>query len=228
MSIAIIEAQIAQLTKTLNTLKFAQRKQSASPILCLFDLETTGLGKTAHIKICEYGMVNYTTGRVFQRHVNPLQAVSESVTRIHGLRSDFLARQSSWKRVGVELNDAIEEARDGDNSKPVILGGFNSKRYDSRILTFEHHRHGLRYPPNVFFVDFREILTDFVPLQKKKGLAEYHKAATGKEIVSAHTAVADARAIANILDTITDRDALFEKIEGSMEATEACIRRCFK
>ena len=147
---------------------------------------------------------------------------------MHKLKNEFLMLQPPWSKVGTALNAAIEGMRE-DSATPVVLGGFNSKRYDSRILTFEHHRHGLRFPPNVFFVDFREVFPDFISLgENRKGLAEYHMRVTGKAIPSAHTAVADAKAIARILDTIGDRERLLGAIEEKMEASEAVVRRCFR
>ena len=231
MSIAQLESQIAKLTRQLNTLKMGGAPRGRRrPLLCLFDLETTGLGKTSLIKICEVGLVEFPSLRVHQWHVNPLQSVSAAVTRVHGLKNEFLKMQDPWAKVGAAMNAALEGMRDGDSSRPIVLGGFNSKRYDSRIMTFEHNRHGLKYPPNLFFVDFREIFPEFIVIDghKKKGLAEYHMQATGTGITSAHTAVADARAIANIIDTIEDRSKLFCLIEDKMEASEAVIRRCFR
>ena len=226
MSISQIEAQIARLTRELASLRMAKHRAKQRPVLCLFDLETTGLGKTSQIRICEAGLVEYMGGRVHQWHVNPLQSVSLAAARVHKLKNEFLRLQDPWSKVGKEFNASLEGMRE-DTSTPIVLGGFNSKRYDSRILTFEHHRHGLHYPANVFFVDFRDIFPQFIRLEGKKGLADYHRSATGKEINSAHTAVADAKAIGNVLDTIEDRGRLRELIEEKMEASEAVIKRCF-
>ena len=228
MSIAQIEAQMASLSKQLATLKVKARRGRKKSVLCLFDLETTGLGKTSLINICEAGLVEYESGRVHQWYANPLRPVSLAASRVHKLKNEFLMLQPPWSKVGTALNAAIEGMRE-DSATPVVLGGFNSKRYDSRILTFEHHRHGLRFPPNVFFVDFREVFPDFISLgENRKGLAEYHMRVTGKAIPSAHTAVADAKAIARILDTIGDRERLLGAIEEKMEASEAVVRRCFR
>jgi len=226
MSIAEIEAQIAKLTKKLTLLKL--QAKTKRPILCLFDLETTGLGKTQHIKICEIGMVQYDNLKPWQSYSNPVQSVSKTVSSIHGLKNEFLQQQPSWKEVGQLWHKEINSIRDGDVSIPVILGGFNSKRYDSRIVTFENHRHGLFFPTNVFFVDFREVFPSFFPdIVGKKSLGAYHEHVLDKPIPSAHTAVADAMAIGNILKTV-DQPRLFKCIEAKMEAAEAVIKRCFK
>ena len=244
-----VDGEIADLTARVLALKVKQKQLMARPkiilqalqalpalpalpvlpVLILFDLETTGLGKTCLIRICEVGMVNYGTGQTFQRFVNPQQSVPQGATQIHGLRDEFLAQQQTWRDVGQQFNDALQSYAAASPHRPLVVGGFNSKRYDARILTFEHHRFAHKFPPNIFFVDFKEVLAKLITLRThKKGLAQYHEAAVGKSIKGAHTAVADAKAIANILDTIEDKALLYHTIDDKMEPAECVMKRCFR
>ena len=189
--------------------------------LVYYDLETTGLGKTAEIRICEIGMVRQK--EQFQRYVKPTISISPSASKVHGLKKEFLSKYPPWRQIGREMNEFIEETE-----HDIILAGFNSKRYDSRILFFEHHRHGLEFPPHVHFIDFREILPYFFKLSGKKTLNAYHEYVTGETISNAHTAIGDCLALKTIIDTITDKTSLADLILKQKETVSGLTKRCIK
>jgi DNA polymerase III epsilon subunit-like protein len=183
------------------------------PNVVYFDLETTGLGKTADIRICEIGMVRASNGEQFQQYVNPTIDVSSSASRVHGLKKEFLSKHASWEHVGAEMNGFLDQGE-----REVILAGFNSKRYDSRILFFEHDRHNLAFSNSnsnsnhLCFVDFRDIFPHFFKLTGKKTLGAYHEHVTGEPISNAHTAVGDCLALQTIVEHISDTALLYELI----------------
>ena len=220
-----LETQLAQIAKELAALKLNPRpKPENRPILCLFDLETTGIGKTKFIKICEIGGVNYATGDTYQQYVNPGVPVPDSAVSVHHITNEMLRTKPRWKEVQPAWEGWLEEQRPSPDV-PLILGGFNSKRYDSRILTF-HTEYS--YPPNVLFVDFREVFADCFPdIQGRKSLGGYYQHVLNKDITSAHTAVADAKAIVDICVTM-DQDQLFELIAKKQETSEGVVKRCLK
>ena len=222
--IARLEAQIASMAVKLAALSVSTALPRKTPVLLLFDLETTGLGKTKFIKICELGAINYNTGAVFQHYVNPGVVVPDRATAVHHLSNEMLQQHPGWAQVQPKWEEWLNKQRPSDDV-PLLLGGFNSKRYDSRILTFESN---YQYPPNVFFVDFREVFPlAFPDMEGKKSLGGYHQWALSKEITSAHTAVADATAIADIC-RVVDQLPLFQWIANKQESANGVIKRCTK
>ena len=227
-----LEATVAALTKELTALKLSRTpspprpvlSSPRRPVLCLFDLETTGLGKTKHIKICEIGAVNYTSGAVFQQYVNPGVPVPDAAVSVHHITNEMLQQKPGWQEIQPEWEARLEKQRPSPDV-PLILGGYYSKRYDSRILTFHMN---YQYPPNIFFVDFWEIFPIvFDDLQGKKGLGAFHQHVLGRDIPSAHTAVADAQAIVSLCQKI-EPEQLDTLIEEKKESAEGVIKRCLK
>jgi len=136
----------------------------------------------------------------------------------------MLRSKPGWKEVQPKWEAWLEQQRPSSDV-PLILGGFNSKRYDSRILTFHTD---YQHPRNLFFVDFREVFAGvFDDLQGRKSLGAYHKHVLKRDITSAHTAVADAKAIVDICKTM-DQEGLFDLISEKMESSEGVVKRCLK
>jgi hypothetical protein len=116
-----------------------------------------------------------------------------------------------------------------------VLAGFNSKRFDARVLTFEHARvdeagGGLALPPDVKFVDLMEVFRVLCPkVGVPRTLGAYHQALTGRAILSPHTALADAealRACTEALIAARGEATVFEAIEGAWETAHAVQKRC--
>jgi len=104
------------------------------------------------------------------------------------------AAADPWNVVGAAFNAYVASF-----PPPRVLVGFNSKRYDSRIVVFEHRRAGLTWPDDTFFVDVRDFASQYVTLDRPRTLGRYHERVVGTPIASAHTALADARALAAVV-----------------------------
>lgn len=218
-----LEEQLLQLTKRINALKISTNKPiTDKKQLILWDLETTGLGKTNEIRICEIGLMHYDGSEKKNWYVNPDVSISASAQKVHGLKKAFLDKQPKWKDVG--YHTYMKGIK-----KPLILCGFNSKRYDSRILTFENHRASTPTPDDVYFCDLREVFPRFIDLGlSKKSLQHYHVHVMGKEHNDAHTALGDCEALGNIMRSLPNQKHLYEEIEKKMESNASVLKRCFK
>ena len=227
--ITSLEQQLLSITNQLKTLKLQVKGDTPKPKgllnrLHLFDFETTGLGKTKHIRICELGVVKYSNHQTkLQHYVNPTVGVSSSAQKVHGLKREFLETFNTWEKVGKKLNGYVL------SEGTVLLGGFNSKRYDSRILFFEHLRHGLELPNRLSFIDFRDVFKEIFPnVTTPKTLNAYYHNVTGEDIPDAHTAVGDCLAIAKILESVTDTTTLEQSMIKHKESVSSLTKRCLK
>ena len=222
-----IEAILADLTREVAQLKLqhADTKDATpprGPRLIHYDLETTGLGKTKDIRICEIGLLDHHTGDSFQRYVNPGKPISKSATSVHSLKREFLETHPGWDETGHEVAQYLDRPYD------IILGGFNSKRYDSRIFTFEMMRHGCPLPTSLYTVDFRVVFKTLFPDAPKTSLGGYYAHVTGKEnIPDAHTALGDARAL-KVLCEAANQKELWDEIEKHKESWESVRKRCLR
>jgi hypothetical protein len=120
----------------------------------------------------------------------------------------------------------------------AVLAGFNSKRYDARILTFEHARvpaggelgASLSLPPRTKFVDLMEVFRVLCPsVGVPRTLGAYHTKLTGENIVSPHTALADADALRACMDALVaskGEEAVWEAVTGAWETAHAVEKRC--
>jgi hypothetical protein len=185
--------------------------------LVFFDFETGGACRpTADTRVREVAAVAwYGGGR--EKAVNTFREV---VTPDDGPRS--------WAAGAARRFNAFV----GVNG---VLAGFNSKRFDARVLMFEHARvvpplGGLPLPPGVKFVDLMEVFRVLCPkVGVPRTLGAYHQALTGRAILSPHTALADAealRACTEALIAARGEAAVFEAIEGAWETAHAVQKRC--
>ena len=100
-------------------------------ILC-FDLETTGLGKTKNIGICEIAIIDGDNGStLLQEYVNPSFPIQKNATKTNGMRKEFLKHYPNWNQIGRKVQTLLEDLQEKHGE--VILAGFNSKR------PFFHH-----------------------------------------------------------------------------------------
>ena len=107
-----------------------------------------------------------------------------------------------------------------------MLGTFNGKRYDARILCFRNHDAGIQWPKACYHVDFRDVFPDFFALHHHKRLEDYHKAACGgKSIKDAHSALGDCFALHNIIDSCDEKE-MSDSIEEHVESIHKIQKRC--
>jgi len=222
-SLQKVEATLQSLIRQVANLKLELAAKATPCRLIFFDLETTGLGKTAEIRICEIGAVDYQSGETFQRYVNPLVHVHKGASEIHKLKKDFLQLQPDWGIIGHAWHDHLRHPGD------VIIAGFNSKRYDSRILMFENTRHGIEVPSQLYTVDLREVFKILYPSCTKTSLQGYFQHCCDRdEVPDAHTAVGDAKALFDLTTQVSNQEHLWKLIHEKKESWESVRKRCFK
>ena len=105
----------------------------------VLDTETTGLDPSAGDRVVEIAcleLVNHvSTGRHFQRYVNPERDMPEEAFRIHGLSQDFLSRHPVFADLAEEFLAFLGEDR-------VVI---HNAEFDLRFLNAELAR--LDRPP---------------------------------------------------------------------------------
>ena len=207
-------------------------------LLVAFDLETTGLGATADIRIREIGAVavasthkerDRLTAEVmpFRSAVKPMIPVPDDVKLIAPDAPDA-PNAPSWAVVGRQFHEWLTalQAR-GEPQPTIVLGGYNSKRYDSRIWAFENVRHKIKdFPVDLHFVDLMEVVRELAPhVSKPRTLARFHGDLVGRPIASAHTALGDSIALRDIVDSFP-RDRLWKAIDNHLETADGVYKRC--
>lgn len=198
-----------------------------SPVYVVFDLETNGLGKTSDIRVCQIGAqaLNselHTLSR-FNEFVNPLAAIDPSATAVTGIDASFVNNCDAWDDVGDRFNRWLESVR--AEGQPIVLLAHNGKRFDARILAFEHSRHRLAFPGQLHHADTIDVFKKLYPGMSSYALGNLYKAACGKELADAHTADADVEGVCTLLRM---RDGAVAAIEECRESFSSIIKRCFK
>lgn len=115
-----------------------QRRALRDKVL-LYDLETTGLGKTRDVGIVEIGCIlaGYTdAGWIAEKQFHSLICAKGSVSNGKGGRPTFAEIQPA-------LETFFREAK--ESSKTLTIAAHNGKRYDHRIMFF----HGFKPPVGV-------------------------------------------------------------------------------
>ena len=196
----------------------------------LYDTETNGLGKTDAIRICQIGAIALDAHGdemgTFNRFVNPLAAIDPQATAVNGIDPDFVNKLAAWDAVGADFNAWLSGLRD-DNATSLCLCAHNGKRFDARILAFEHARHNLTLPVNLYHADTMPVFKDLMPRLNNYKLGTIYETAFHEPIPDAHTALADCRAMQRLLGTADPqraRSTLFK----FRESFDAVLKRCFK
>ncbi len=100
-------------------------------------------------------------------------------------------------------------------------------RFDARILTFEHNRHDLVLPDDLYHTDTIEVFKELFPKLSNYKLGTIYEDTFHHEIPDQHTALADCRAMQRLLGTASEklvRDKLFK----SRESWDCIVKRAFK
>jgi DNA polymerase-3 subunit epsilon len=167
----------------------AQRPLRLVRPIVVFDLETTGLD-VENDRIVEISVVKlHPNGdrEVRTRRLNPGMAIPAAATAVHGIADEDVRESPSFSTVARSLH-AFFAGCD--------LSGFNIEKFDIPVLFHEFKRCGLVFPePGTHIVDTYRIYVQREPRDLTAALRYF----TGREMVSAHTAEADAIASADIL-----------------------------
>lgn len=158
--------------------------------LAVFDLETTGINITQD-RIIEIAILKvHPDGKqeTYEKRVNPGVKMTEENMAIHGIRNENLVNEPSFGEIATEVKAFI---------KGCDFGGYNSNRFDVPVLVEEM----LRVDP-----DFDISASKFIDVQnifhkmEQRTLSAAYQFYCGKELVNAHSALADTTATWEILN----------------------------
>ena len=222
-----LERKLAALTLKIQQRPAQRANDPAKETMVGWDLETTGLGKTSEIRMWDIALHDGKQS-VFQRYLNPGKPLSRGAQRVINMKEEKLATYDTWNDTFPDFNEFVV------NSGPFLLVGFNSKRYDSRILMFESEKrasHRLQ-DEHLRFVDLMDIIKGLgATIDKPRTLGRYHEHFVGSFITSAHTASADAKAVMSIIDALNTKygeHKVNDVIEQYVESVAGVRKRCFQ
>ena len=158
--------------------------------LVIFDLETTGLA-LAYDRIIELAFIKIMpNSRVIEKDIffNPEIDVPSEVTAINGLTNADLVDKPLFRQRAQEIWDIFNDC---------YYGGFNVANFDLPMLRREFLRAGYDFNyTKKQVIDSKIIYHAMEP----RDLAAAYKYYCQKELVNAHSALADVQASVEILD----------------------------
>ena len=159
-------------------------------LVCL-DVESTGIWIEKD-KIIEIALVKYSPSgkkEVFEKRVNPGISIPPVITELTGISDKDVVDASSFKQISKEVYDFI------GNSD---LGGFGIERFDLPLLEREFTEVGIKFEwkSGRKIYDAQKVFH----LNEKRDLSAAYKFYCDKELVGAHSALADSEAVLAILN----------------------------
>ncbi len=167
--------------------------QLKNPIVFL-DLETTGVN-VATDRIVEIALVKINVDGSEEeksQRINPGIPIPDETSQIHGIYDDDVKNEPTFKEVAKTMAKFIEGCD---------LGGYNSNRFDIPLLAEEFIRADVDIDLKKHkFIDVQAI---FHKMEKRTLVAAY-KFYCKKELVNAHSAMADTKATYEVLKAQLD------------------------
>ena len=165
--------------------------------LAVLDLETTGVDPAAD-RIVEVAVLTLLPGRrqeLFHRRINPGVPIPPAATAVHGIADADVTSAPTFAATAPELFATLHGSD---------LGGFGISTFDLPLLAAEFARAGLPFRvARRRVIDVLVLYRRWYPRDLTSAVREY----LGREH-DAHSAVADARATAEVLDRQVGRHAL--------------------
>jgi DNA polymerase III subunit epsilon len=159
--------------------------------IVFMDIESTGLNigtdrivELALLKVNDNGDKTVKTYRV-----NPEMPIPEEVTKIHGITDLDVADAPTFKMIAGEVASII---------RGCDLGGYNSDKFDIPMLAEEFARVG--YDIDLKENKFVDVQAIFF-LKEPRNLAAAYKFYCNKDLMNAHSALADVEATWEILQS---------------------------
>lgn len=179
--------------------------QLKNPVIIL-DLETTGVN-IATDRIVEIALLKVNLDGSEEEklmRINPEIPIPPEVSQIHGIYDEDVKDEPTFRQVAKTLAKFMEGCD---------LCGFNSSRFDIPLLAEEFLRADIDIDLKKHkFIDVQAIFHKM----EKRTLAAAYKFYCNKELVDAHSAMADTKATYEVLKAQLDlyQDAVFEDNKG--------------
>ncbi|MCS7019377.1 MAG: 3'-5' exonuclease [Cytophagales bacterium] len=158
--------------------------------LAFFDLETTGTNITTD-RIVEIAIVKVLPNGekiTKEMRINPTIPIPYESSLIHGIYDEDVKDKPTFKQIAKDLANFLEGAD---------LAGFNILKFDLPMLAEEFLRAGVAFDPSARkIVDVQRIFH----LMEPRTLSAAYKFYCQKELVNAHSALADTLATFEVLD----------------------------
>jgi DNA polymerase-3 subunit epsilon len=173
--------------------------------LVFFDLETTGID-IDNDRIVQIALIREEpdgTRRTFETLVNPGRPIPPAATAVHGISDADVADARSFAQIRGEVEAMLQG---------VDLAGYNSIRFDAPLLQGELRRAGSE-------LDLRgarhlDAMVIFRMMEPRNLTAAYKKYC-GKDLVDAHSALADTEATLEVLDA---QVAFYDAVPSDVDA----------
>lgn len=184
------------------------------PLVC-FDLETTGPDVTKD-RIVQIAMIRVEpdgSRRAWESLVDPEVPIPPEATRVHGITDDDVRGAPPLAKLAPRILETLEGAD---------VAGFNSARFDLPLLAARLAEAGHTLDVSGRrHVDALRIYHE----RERRDLAAAYRLYCGRELVGAHSALADAEATLEVLEgQLAKYDDLPREIDG---LHEVCVDRRF-
>lgn len=159
------------------------------------DTETTGLGN--HAEALEIGLTEADGRVVFETRLRPTVEIDPQAAAVHGIDAPALRGEPSWPDVAAHLRHAI-------GSRPLII--FNAD-FDTRILKQTAAAHGdpAGWLDGLTVHCAMQLAAGYFGATNRYGTISLASAASQAQLTwheHAHSAIADARMTAGVVNTI--------------------------
>lgn len=176
--------------------------------LAFFDLETTGTDP-AKDRIVEIAIIKVTpdgSRLTLTKRINPQMPIPAESSEIHGIYDEDVAHAPTFKQSAAEIKQFLLNCD---------LAGYNSNKFDLPVLAEEFLRAGLTVDfKNRKLVDVQQIFFKM----ESRSLSAAYTFYCNKELVNAHTALADVTATLEVLEAQLDR---YENLENDVNYLHA-------
>ncbi len=163
--------------------------------IVFFDLETTGINVTTDriVELCYIKVHPNGNEESKSMRLNPDMPIPAQSSAIHGITDEDVKDCPQFKDIAKDLAQVFTGSD---------IGGFNSNKFDVPLLIEEFLRCGIDVDlSKTKFVDVQNIFHKM----ERRTLEAAYKFYCDKELVNAHSAMADTRATLEVLEAQLDR-----------------------
>ncbi len=189
---------------------FAVMKLNLKKQIVFLDIESTGLNLTKY-RIVEIGLLRINTDHTQERKIwrfNPEIPIPAEITAIIGIKDEDVADKPLFKTFAKELQNFIGSAD---------LGGFNIFKFDLPMLMEEFIRAGIDFDLSKRkVIDVQRIFHTM----EKRNLSAAYAFYCGKELIDAHSAMADTDATFEVFAAQLEK---YEELGDNVESINAAI-----